>query len=362
VTVRSVSDQVIVDHCPICAVTCQCAKCVRRLHALAIDLKKRSEAQGGAEAGNTDFDDMFTCWTKAKAGEMLYKELSSGNKQRESISSKASEEELKAKSTPKVEKPKSKQLQTKGKRKSIARNSDVGPVHIRTGKAKPLDFPREVRGGRDVDPGTAIDYLTVYTDEGRYIMEPDLSHIIAPKTASNNPDVVAEDGNVDYCHKCRKHGNLICCDFCPRAFHEKCLEGSGNEDDSKWECHVCLREKEDLPAYTLMGMDSQPLIGAAYNGLRATTDDDLRQISVLSKMHEMIEKLTNGDFGALFAVPVDCRVVTDYLKFIKRPMDLGTIGAKLLNGTYKSYFEANQSWDDIHTAVLTDLELVFHNW
>jgi Bromodomain len=304
---------------------------------------------------------MFTCWTKAKASEKLYQEVAA-TKQRESISSKASEEKGKSKASPKVEKPKPKPTQAKGKRKSIARNNEVGPVHIRTGKANPFDFPREVRGGRDADPGTAIDYLTVYTAEGRYVKEPDLSKMVSPKTASNNPDVVPEDGNVDYCHTCRKHGNLVCCDYCPRAFHEKCLEGSGNEHGTKWECSVCCREKEDLPEYTITGLDSQALISAAYNELKATTDDDLWQISVLSKLHEMIEKLMSGDFGALFAVPVDCKVVTDYHKFIETPMDLGTIGSKLLNGTYKVFFDANQSWDDIHAAVLKDIELVFHNW
>ncbi|CAB9499372.1 Nucleosome-remodeling factor subunit NURF301 [Seminavis robusta] len=361
-TAKHVTDKVVFDHCPICAATCLCSKCGRRRDALAIEMKRRSEAQGGADASDTVFDDMFTCYAKPKQQEKIY--AATQPQRRDSIDSKASEESTtKPPSAPVVEKPKAK---PKGKAKSSHKSNESSnrkgtiPAFCSrpTYKARPTDFPREMRFKQDVDPGTSIDYLTVFTAEGTYVKQPDLSKLVLPKKT----DEPVEDGNVDYCYTCRKHGNLVCCDFCPRAFHQECLEGEGNEAGNKWECSVCRKEKGDLPEYILNGADSQPMISAEYGALKSeTVTDNLTQIDVLCKTHEMLEKLMHADFGALFAVPVDSKQVPDYPAIIKKPMDLGTIAARIINGSYKKYFEANRSWDDIHLAILKDIELVWHN-
>eukprot|EP00048_Salpingoeca_helianthica_P004774 m.80770 g.80770 ORF g.80770 m.80770 type:complete len:849 (-) comp13342_c0_seq1:23-2569(-) len=53
---------------------------------------------------------------------------------------------------------------------------------------------------------------------------------------------VGPDGNEDYCGECRRPGNLLCCDGCPRAFHFGCV-GVREETlgDQKWFCAVCQR-------------------------------------------------------------------------------------------------------------------------
>lgn len=47
---------------------------------------------------------------------------------------------------------------------------------------------------------------------------------------------------------CGEHGELTCCDFCPRVFHEECLVlGSDSQlaaehqtDDDPWYCPSCV--------------------------------------------------------------------------------------------------------------------------
>jgi len=40
-----------------------------------------------------------------------------------------------------------------------------------------------------------------------------------------------EDGNTDFCMMCKLGGGLLCCDFCPRAFHPNCL---GVDEEVRW--------------------------------------------------------------------------------------------------------------------------------
>ena len=57
------------------------------------------------------------------------------------------------------------------------------------------------------------------------------------------------DGNVDVCGQCSTGGDLLCCDFCPRAFHTTCLgvdEESLPEGD--WACSFCAEEQARLAA------------------------------------------------------------------------------------------------------------------
>jgi hypothetical protein len=53
--------------------------------------------------------------------------------------------------------------------------------------------------------------------------------------SDNKPKV-----NRDYCNICKSTGNLICCDFCPRSFHMKCLKFNKNEvPEGQWYCQTC---------------------------------------------------------------------------------------------------------------------------
>lgn len=54
----------------------------------------------------------------------------------------------------------------------------------------------------------------------------------------------SEGEHADYCHTCKDGGELLCCDFCPLAYHLKCLippmESIPNGD---WSCPRCGAEK-----------------------------------------------------------------------------------------------------------------------
>lgn len=306
------------------------------------------------EPADVVYEDMFRCFSKPASVARIQKSNVAARR-RDSVESTVAAEDTKNWTD---------QSPPKKKTKLNRRPSSLGEEQkLNVPKANPSDFPREVRNGVHVDSGTATDYLTVFTAEGSYVQEPPA---IKPRRNLNQgtepmgTDVV-EDGNVDYCHKCRKHGNLICCDYCPRAFHQRCIEGDAKETGGTFRCHVCLREQGDLPEDELTGSDSMPTICAAYSSLKPTRDADLMQLHILSKLHEMVLKLMSYDFGYIFCEPVDCKQVLGYKDLIKKPMDLGTIGKRLVNGYYKKFYETHKSWDDVHIAVLKDIELVWHN-
>ena len=61
------------------------------------------------------------------------------------------------------------------------------------------------------------------------------------------PDHADSEGeHADYCHTCKDGGELLCCDFCPLAYHLKCLVPPMNSiptDD--WRCPRCEAQPLD---------------------------------------------------------------------------------------------------------------------
>lgn len=55
--------------------------------------------------------------------------------------------------------------------------------------------------------------------------------------------VVPDDGNADDCHICTKGGELLCCDFCERAYHLYCIHLDAIPEGD-WKCPVCLLASE----------------------------------------------------------------------------------------------------------------------
>uniref|UniRef100_A0A8C8JGL6 Nuclear body protein SP140-like protein n=1 Tax=Oncorhynchus tshawytscha TaxID=74940 RepID=A0A8C8JGL6_ONCTS len=53
-----------------------------------------------------------------------------------------------------------------------------------------------------------------------------------------------DQDNDDDCFICRSQGNLICCDECPRSFHQRChlpnVDGAMMGDDCPWICTFCV--------------------------------------------------------------------------------------------------------------------------
>jgi len=54
-------------------------------------------------------------------------------------------------------------------------------------------------------------------------------------------DLLSE--NEDECNICGEGGKLICCDNCPLAYHEECLEVNGDSLPDDWQCPSCVVKK-----------------------------------------------------------------------------------------------------------------------
>ncbi len=56
-----------------------------------------------------------------------------------------------------------------------------------------------------------------------------------------HPD--SEGEHADYCHTCKDGGELLCCDFCPLAYHLKCLIPPMSAiPNGEWRCARCEAE------------------------------------------------------------------------------------------------------------------------
>lgn len=314
--------------CPICSLQCPCRSCVNKL----LELSKLFRSYCMQRNSTPDKTDFSYLWQKAL--ELQGPESSTKNRMGEDRSHA----------------------------KAIARQS---VDRIIVPKVPIQDFPREVADGVDIDPGTPIDYQAVYSEKGAEI-PPDVSSTFAQCTlqtkmnssATNTASTLrstAEDGSVDYCNRCSKPGNLLCCDYCPRAFHSKCIKQEELEnnsgDDTPWMCPPCCSEKQGLPEDSMDGKKYLLGIQSVYG-----EDGNNEMIIVLSIIQQMLSYLIEYDFGHMFAAPVEG--VPDYNKIVSKPMDLGTIYKKLGDGSYKSQ---DESLEDIVVNVLNDIELVWQN-
>ena len=59
----------------------------------------------------------------------------------------------------------------------------------------------------------------------------------------HTPQELTYDQNDDVCAGCGEEGDLVCCDFCPAAWHVGCLEGdalTASQLPEMWQCPACL--------------------------------------------------------------------------------------------------------------------------
>ena len=339
------------QYCPVCSLLCSCSKCRRKLETVAREFKRECENQG-AKLQDTKCHDILERCEKAVNG----RGVTVVRRIREE-----KDEEGEEPSPPmpeKVSKP----------RKSVG--SRPQQRQVRMVPKPPLSaFPREVCGLAEIEPGTPGDYLTVYTSNGSYLVDgfPEawkqqdrVVEKAGPLPASDGEP--SEDGNVDFCQICITPGNLVCCDFCPRAFHPDCIKsGDQSTSDEHWECFVCKKERAGLEGDVVDGNKSFDLISASFLDVDASDEKSLNGMRVLSMIHEMLGKLMEYDFGYMFMKPVDCEAVPGYKDIVKHPMDLGTICSKLINGGYSNILKENNSFDDVIVEVLKAVELVWHN-
>jgi hypothetical protein len=57
---------------------------------------------------------------------------------------------------------------------------------------------------------------------------------------------LGSDGHEERCHKCRRFGDLLCCDGCPISMHSSCLQLLSlqiPQPDEEWYCPICCEKK-----------------------------------------------------------------------------------------------------------------------
>lgn len=316
------------DHCPICTLACSCSDCDAKLGKCAVELKRRC----------ADLD-----------------EIPQNNAFDEILDFRRALDDRKDRKRDNVVKPK----------KNLGA---TGALAIRVPKIPVSDFPRELVDGVDLGFPFEGYYHTKYPNAGvEKVINVDhtidnatevTGAVSTPRLQEASP---FEDGSVDFCMICKKVGDLLCCDFCPRAFHSGCIQKDDFGDESSWECPSCRHEKGGLlPEDKIDGIASLPKIIDVYGGAKLE-GNDLQVLSVLSLLDEMLQILISYDFGYMFRCPVDCTQIALYKTIVKNPMDLGTISKHLRKGPNPKGMYEKVSLADMPLAVLRDIELIWHN-
>ncbi|KAI2499848.1 bromodomain-containing protein [Fragilaria crotonensis] len=118
-----------VDYCPICCCSCSCRTCQKRLDQVAYELQRRSVANGGTSPQDTKLDHILLyCAGKLQP-----------NRRKSSGSTTGA-----------------------GGGKGYIDKLKVVP------KAPLSDFPMEMCGSRNMEPGSEMDYRTVFTQNGAF--------------------------------------------------------------------------------------------------------------------------------------------------------------------------------------------------
>nr|XP_022912734.1 transcription intermediary factor 1-alpha isoform X2 [Onthophagus taurus] len=166
----------------------------------------------------------------------------------------------------------------------------------------------------------------------------DLTAPPAGKVKSEAMDIIGKDDpNEDWCAVCMDGGELVCCDKCPKVFHQSChIPNLSIEENDTWQCLLCMNFA-DIPESAL-------------------NEKKEGQLSVKEK--KIAERLVL-ELYCQFEPSIPFRELppsenTEYYSIIKRPIALDTIRQKLdwnnLNGCY-SHLE----------QLVRDARLMFQN-
>jgi hypothetical protein len=251
----------------------------------------------------------------------------------------------------------------------IQKKSTVQRISLETEevpKIVPDEFPNELSGTVNLDPSLKDDYNTIFTPQGSTVLE--------TQNVSDNvphPKVHVGDENIEECIQCMGIGNILCCERCPRSFHAECLPGI-NEDElpEEWICPRCTDDLSEQDGDIKSGSTVVKKLTEVY-GLHNGETGFVDNVTILGQLYEICEGLIKADFGSTFKDPVDLKLVPFYKKYVKRPMDLGTIMSNIRKGIYANYdsahhkdidgFETALQMDLIILHVLRDLELIWYN-
>ncbi|XP_062842611.1 nuclear body protein SP140-like [Trichomycterus rosablanca] len=144
-----------------------------------------------------------------------------------------------------------------------------------------------------------------------------------------------EPDNDDICFICNSEGDLVCCDECPRAFHDNCHLPNLQKETlgDKWICTYCVLKAYQglwLPM-TQMEALNRPLSGN------------------IMRCEYLLLCLYKEDHQRVFTEDPTAKV-EEYSRVISRPMWLDRVKTKLQNKEYKTVGE-----------FVNDVKLIFQN-
>lgn len=352
------------DYCPICSLTCECARCKRKLNDVGILFKAKSIDQGKEPPGVYFPDILSTCIDNIVPAELNHAiDTITNQKMREEIQSQH-EKQQEQDSVQEAEE-KSPKLVKQTRTARLAKNVMVPQPPL-------SNFPSEdCNSNKELEMGVIDAYFTVFSAQGRQKVDdfPDAwlqdDRFVYSGSPLQTKSIGSEEGgNVDYCHICGAVGDLICCDVCSRVFHERCIENydTAKSSNGQWVCYICNTENIESEDDLMDGKGSLDIINAAFLNLDPSNGRAIIVLEVLSIIHQMLQYLMEYDgFGKVFSKPVNNSEYPEYKAVIKRPMDLGTIFFALISGNYSKLLGENFSMDDLVTKVLNDIELVWCN-
>lgn len=380
------------NFCPVCCLTCVCSKCLRKLDSVAGELEMRC-IEVGKKPSEAEFDCLNIAsgfiWSEEGLTKInpvqLKKRLSSDliipdstpkrarrpNIKHDDDEYTAADDNISEKiinrrrarftsgETPTSEKPLHNVVEVP-RLPIISLRRAIVPSKYKMPKEA---FPYEVFKDRDIDPSSNNDYNFVWGESGK----------IGILKNSDDPSNLC---SIDYCFKCERGGNLICCDKCPRSFHTKCIQVSTSTLPDTWLCPHCIRDSQfDETNDVVKGANNRAIIGqfSKIAGVSRGSIDYTKKLKTVCKIHEIVLILLDYDFGSLFAQPVSLISVPDYKQWVDHPMDLGTVGERIINGRYvKEVFnvasgdnlnkeQLENLFQELFFNILKDIETIWHN-
>uniref|UniRef100_A0A673YKL8 SP110 nuclear body protein, tandem duplicate 1 n=1 Tax=Salmo trutta TaxID=8032 RepID=A0A673YKL8_SALTR len=134
-----------------------------------------------------------------------------------------------------------------------------------------------------------------------------------------------DQDNDDDCFICRSQGNLICCDECPRSFHQRChlpnVDDAILGDDFPWMCTFCVQRISQSWRY--------PKQMTYQEALTCRISDHLLECQYL------LLCLYNADEDHII-VADPCINVRNYTSVIKTPIWLDRVVEKLQQNLYQT--------------------------
>eukprot|EP00520_Triparma_pacifica_P000644 CAMPEP_0118659170 /NCGR_PEP_ID=MMETSP0785-20121206/14966_1 /TAXON_ID=91992 /ORGANISM="Bolidomonas pacifica, Strain CCMP 1866" /LENGTH=926 /DNA_ID=CAMNT_0006552251 /DNA_START=121 /DNA_END=2898 /DNA_ORIENTATION=- len=309
--------------CPVCAVTCNCKECERRIEKLCFDMVRHR---------TSDKQTLYQIdWTPPPPVTRQTTANTNNQKRENPYASTTTRGERRSGSTSK---------RRRDSRTSSKASANTEAATRKSGRSKKNQAYSSVyddpdSDGVDLEPGGPLGPNSQQKPKPT-----------APKIDTAKLDL-EEDGNTDFCMKCKLGGGLLCCDFCPRAFHPKCIKVDEETlPDGDWVCPKCaldtefVAEDDTLPEPRHEGSETKKMI------------DQLRALTV--------HLSTKVDFGYAFKEPVNTKVLKDYHRVVENPMSYDEIIADIDKGVYMEGGNLKKP-NKIFSKILIDINTVFQN-